>query len=323
LESLLNEQPSYADAYDVMARVLVDQGQPQMALDALRQATSLTPGSVARMVKHGLLAFYYGDPKEAAEVLAKVARLGLNSRIFDLQALVLLAALQFDLGDKRGLASTVSSIAVARAPQLNSARLRRFESVILALKALTDRRVPDAVRHAHELIQEVKAPTFEFEAACNLLALLARLTKHELELESIDDDIQTLAERFAVSRTTCELLMRAAHGQTKFENIVRDAYAVICAEVEEAVSKTVGGAPTEAVHLLLSKAEKTFNAKLIDLALHTLERHREHIEDADGLLQRVQSLHKQYRAYGAQVRLSRANEPRTMTAVSSAASPAK
>ncbi len=314
LESLLNEQPSYADAYDVMGRVLLDQGLPDKALDALRQATALTPGSVARMVKHGLLAFYYGEPKEAADVLAKASRLGLNSRIFDLQALVLLAAVQFDLSDRRGLGTSLSSMTAARAPQMQSARLRRFETVILSLKSLMERRVADAVRHARELIAEVTTPTFEFEAACNLVALLARLTKHELALESLDDDIHVLARRFAVSRTTCELLVRAAQGNLAFEKNIRDTYAVTCSDAEEAVSKTVAGDPRSAVIMLLSRAEVSFNAKLIDLALHTIARHRARIEGVDLLNSKAESLHKQYRAYGAQVHLSRANEPRAMAA---------
>jgi len=315
LESLLNELPSYADAYDVMGRTLLDQGQPEKALDALRQATALTPGSVARMVKHGLLAFYYGDPAEAAEVLAKAARLGLNSRVYDLQGLVLLAAMQFDLGDKRGLTMSLNSLSAARAPQLKSARLRRFEAVVKSLKALVERQVGDAVREVRELIAEVRTPNFEFEAACNLIALLARVTKHELQLEGLEDDVTVLARRFAVSRTTCELLIRAARAQAPFEAIIRDAYAAICTEAEEAVSKTIAGAPGEAVHLLLTNAEMSLNAKLIDLALHTIERHFDRVDGAESLKLRAETLHSQYRGYGTQVHLSRANDPRTMAAV--------
>ncbi len=64
-----------------------------------------------------MLAFYYGDPSEAAEVLGKAARLGLNSRGFDLQGLVLLAAVQFALRalrDRRGLHQSCNSMAAAR-----------------------------------------------------------------------------------------------------------------------------------------------------------------------------------------------------------------
>jgi DNA-binding NarL/FixJ family response regulator/Tfp pilus assembly protein PilF len=308
LESLLNEQPSYADAYDVMGRTLLDQGQPELALNALRQATALTPGSVTRLVKHGLLAFYYGDPAEASEMLGKAARLGLNSRVYDLQGLVLLGAVQFDLADKRGLAASLSSLTAARAPQLGSARLRRFEAVVSTLKALVERRVGDVVREVRGLIDEVRTPNFEFEAACNLLALLARVTKHELTLEGLADDVMVLARRFAVSRTTCELLVRAARAQSPFEKIIQAAYAGIGAEAEEAVSKTIAGFPGEAVQLLLTKAEVSLNAKLIDLALHTIERHQGRLENVETLKARAQALHAQYRGYGTQVHLSRTNE---------------
>ena len=114
LESLLSEQPGYADAYDVMARVLLDQGLPGEALAASREALHVTPGSIARLVKHGLLAFFYGDPKEAGEVLARAARLGLNAKVFDLQALVMLAMIQFDNGDRRGLTQSLRSLTAAR-----------------------------------------------------------------------------------------------------------------------------------------------------------------------------------------------------------------
>ena len=318
LESLLNEQPNYADAYDVMGRTLLDQGLPEMALDALRQATCLTPGSVARMVKHGLLAFYYGDPQEAADVLAKAARLGLNSRVYDLQGLVLLAAVQFDLADRRGLAASLSSLSAARAPYLNSARLRRFETTVTALRSLIEHKTGDAVKEVKSLIGEVRSADFEFEAACNLLALLARITKSELQLESLEDDAYTLARRFAVSKTTSELLIRAARGQEPFERIIRDAYAAICNEAEEAVSKTIAGAPEEAVNMLLNNAEKSLNAKIIDLALHTIDRHHERISDAAALKSRAERLHQQFRGYGTQVHLSRANEPRAMTAAGKA-----
>ena len=316
LESLLNELPSYADAYDVMGRVLLDQGEPEGALVALRQATSLTPGSVARLVKHGLLAFYYGDPKEASDVLAKAARLGLNSRVFDLQGLVLLSAVQFDLGDRRGLVQSLNAMVTARAQQQSSPRLRRFETVIAVFNALIERRVGDAVSKARELIAEITVPNFEFEAACNLLAMLSRLSKHELSLDDIDDDVLKLARRFAVSRTTSDLLVRASFGHKPFEAIVQQAYATICAQAEEAVSKTISGAPGEAVQLLLASAESSLNAKLVDLAMHTIERHHDRIADADAQQQRAKRLHDRYRGYGTQVHLGRADDPRTMTAVS-------
>ena len=313
LESLLNEQPGYADAYDVMARVLLDQGLPNEALAASREALSLTPGSVGRLVKHGLLAFFYGDATEAGEALARAARFGLNSKTFDLQGLVLLALIQFDKGDLRGLAQSWRSMTAARAGRLGSDRLRRFEAVIGIMKLLLERNVAQAVMLTRDLIRESRDPSFEFEAACNLLTLLSRLTRHELRLESVDHDVLVLAQRFAVSRITCELLVRSLQADASLATIVRDAYAAICTQAEDAVSNTLKGSPGEAAKLLLTRAESTLNAKLMDLAIHTMDRHGQNIDGVETLRDRAAALHKRYRSYGTQVHLGGESDMRALT----------
>jgi CheY-like chemotaxis protein len=318
LESLLEEQPGYSDAYDVMARVLLDQGLPDKALEASREALSITPGSVARLVKHGLLAFFYGDPGEAGVALARAARYGLHSKVFDLQGLVLLAMVQFDKGDARGLAQSWRSMTAARAGRLGSDRLRRFEAVIGVMKLLLERNVADAVALVNSLIGEVRDPSFELEAACNLLALLSRLTHHELRLESLDHDVLVLAQRFAASRTTCELLVRSVQADASLAAIVRETYAGICAEAEDAVSNTLKGSPGEAAKLLLARAERTLNAKLMDLALHTMERHGSSIDGVEALRERAEALRKRCRSYGTQVHLGGAGDVRALSQLAKA-----
>ena len=313
LESLLTEQPGYSDAYDVMARVLLDQGLPDEALGASREALSITPGSVARLVKHGLLAFYYGDAGEAGAALARAARYGLHSKVFDLQGLVLLALVQFDKSDLRGLTQSWRSITSARSGLLGSDRLRRFEAVIRVMKLLLERNVAEAVLLAQGLIRESREPSFELEAACNLLAMLTRLTHHELRLESLDHDVLVLAQRFAVSRTTCELLVRSLGANDLLATIVRDAYAAICAEAEDAVSNTLKGLPGEAAKLLLTRAEATLNAKLMDLAIHTMDRHKQGIAGVEALRERAEALRERYRSYGTQVHLDGAGDTRALT----------
>jgi hypothetical protein len=129
------------------------------------------------------------------------------------------------------------------------------------------------------------------------------MCRHELKLDGVGDMVAKLTRRFAVSRTTCDLLVRAAAPGGGFEQIIRQAYAGICAQAEEAVSRTVAGEPGEAVRKLLAGAEASCNGKLIDLAFHTLERHRDRIEGASLLEHRARLLHSRYRGYGTQVRL--------------------
>ena len=221
--------------------------------------------------------------------------------------------IQFDKGDLRGLAQSWRSMTAARAGRLGSDRLRRFEAVIGVMKLLLERNVAEAVMLTRDLINESRDPSFEFEAACNLLTLLSRLTHHELRLESLDHDVLVLAQRFAVSRTTCELLIRSLHADASLAAIVRDAYAAICTEAEDAVSNTLKGSPGEAAKLLLTRAESTLNAKLMDLAIHTMERHGQNIDGVETLRDRAAALHKRYRSYGTQVHLGGASDMRALT----------
>ncbi len=319
LEGLLSEHPGYADAYDVMGRVLLDQGETWQAIEALNRAIAITPHCVTRLVKLGLLVFYFGDPREALDHLQRAVQLGLNSRVFDLQGLVLLAALQFDRRDRRGLAVTAHSMTRLRAPVPDSARLRRFESIVQILHGLLQRKVPEAVQALREMLGESMAPNFEFEAACNLLMVLSRIDRAELHLTDLDDQVARLSERFAVSRTTCELLCGALRGDIAVTAHIRGAYARIGTIAEEAVSLTVAGQPRDAVELLLAQARRTLNAKLKDLALHTLDRHEAQIADAQALRDEVTALQQHYGSYGTQVRLARIDDARSLT---SAARPA-
>jgi len=316
LESLLGDHPGYADAYDVMGRVLLADGQPGQAIEVLGRAVSLTPHSVSRRVKLGLLHFYYGDPREALAHLDVAVRLGLNAKVFDLQGLVLQAALQFDRRDRRGLTLTAHSTSRQRSQAPQSARLRRFESTTGILLALLERRVPAAVADLKALLAEAMAPDFEFEAACNLLMVLSRVESAELHLADLDDQVVRLAERFAVSRTTCEMLCGAVRGHLPVIDLIRRAYAGIGQIGEGAVSLVLEGRPRDAACTLIAQADRTLNAKLMDLAVHTLQRHGGAIPDAEELLDQALQLQQRCASYGAQPRRPRIDDARSMVAAS-------
>ncbi len=105
----------------------------------------------------------------------------------------------------------------------------------------------------------------------------------------------------------------AAYHQLAVTARIRSAYAGIGAISEEAVSLTVAGHPREAVELLLAQARRTLNAKLKDLALHTLDRHESAIADAQALREEIAALQQRYGSYGTQVRLARIDDARSLT----------
>ena len=250
---------------------------------------------MTRQLKLGTVAFFHGERREAIEALKRASALGLNSKVFDPQALVLLGLLHFDRGDGRALAHALRCLAAARRQQPGP-RLRRFEQLLVTLKLLHERRIADAVRATREALLELREPGFPFEAACHLLCVLGRLLKREVRLDEADDHIAALADRFAVSRASCDLLCRALPGLPALEALVRARYQRLCGCAEAAVSHTVNGAPREAVQLLLAEFDATLNAKLLELALHTLERHHDEIDGADALRARGLALQSAARA---------------------------
>jgi len=300
----------------VMGRVLLEQGDTAAAIVTLRKAVELTPNSVARLVKLGLMAFYFGDAQEASDILARAVRVGVHGKTFDLQGLTLLAVLQFDRRDDRGLAMSVQLMTRMRQSAPGSPRLRRFEASLAVLQALLDHRPVDAMAALNPMLAEMREPDFEFEAASNLLMVLSRLDANELHLPGLDEHITTLTRRFAVSRTTCDLLCATLGAQAQRVAMVRHCYEETCATAEQAVTRTLAGEPRAAAQALLAAAEQTLNAKLMNLAQQTLERHKDKISDAPALLDSIHALVNTYASYGTQVRPARVDDLRSMQAVS-------
>jgi CheY-like chemotaxis protein len=303
LESLIAAEPTYADAYDVMGRVQIEQGDMGGALDTFRKATNITPHSITRLQKQAMLAFLMGENKEASELLQRTVRVGISSKMFDCQSLVMLCLMHFDLKESKDFQRTYDNLAklVERSP--NSSRLRRFLTVAMTFKSLTDRRVADCVGNVRRLTADMRDPDFDFEAACNVLAVLARLSKTEIQLPDAEIWVATLGNRFCVSKSATEVLAKAAQNHESYEPILRDCQSKVTQFSELVISRSVQGAPKEAVEMLINRGAETLNAKLIELAGMVLNRHREKIEESAGMAVAIDDLRNHYCSKGTQVNL--------------------
>ena len=294
LECLIGDHPTHVDAYDVMGRVQVEQGNLGDALETYRKASALTPGSITRLQKHGMLAFYTGDREESAKMLERAAAIGISSKMFDFQTLVLLAFSRFHQRDSKGLQRCLENLqhALDRAPQ--SRRLQRFVSVVSVFSLMLHKQVAAAVIEVRKLFGQLSEPGLDIEAACNLLAMLTQLTAGELQLEGAETWVETLGLRFASSKGLTELLANAADAHPVFASQVRDAHSRIAEMAEQAVTHTVQGNHRAAVQSLIAHAERTLNGKLIEMARMTLQRHGAKVDDAQALSERVESLRERY-----------------------------
>ncbi len=294
LESLIGDHPTHVDAYDVMGRVQVEQGSLGEALATYRKASALTPGSITRLQKHGMLAFFMGDRDESAKMLERAAAIGISSKMFDFQSLVLLGFARFHQRDSKGLQRCLENLqhAAEKAPQ--SRRLQRFVAVVKVFSLMLQKQVAAVVSEVRLLFSDLNEPRLDIEAACNLLALLSQLTAAELRLDGSESWVDTLGLRFASSKGVTELLAGAASAHPPFAQQVRDAHTRIGEMAEQAVTHGLQGNHRNAVSSLLAHAERTLNAKLIEMARMSLQRHGSKIDDAQALSAQADSLRERY-----------------------------
>ncbi len=277
LEGLLATEPNYVDAYDVMGKIHAEQGNLGAALKAYQQASQITPASLQRAQRYGIMAFYAGDADEAQAALERAATLGEESAHFDHQALLLLALLRYRRGDAEGLHACRQQLDGAARGGLVSPRLGRLAQVVQALDHTLQGEAGPALAQAQALGDALHAPDFDIEAAVNLLSLLAELQQAGLPAPEATAWVRQAGLRFCVSRHATDMLVTACGTQTAFVAALRATHAEVGETAQRALSEGLAGDHARAVKQLLDSVETSLNAKLLTIAQATLLRYREHI----------------------------------------------
>ncbi|MFZ2987628.1 response regulator [Ideonella sp.] len=280
LESLLIDEPTYADAFDVMARTQVAQGHLEQALETYQKAAELTPGAVRRQQKFGMLAFYSGDMTVAGKALERAVILGQGSKMFDYQVLVLLAIVRFRQRDSKALARCVADLTRGLEKAPNSVRLQRFARIIGAFDLMLRRQVAQVIEQLKSLATEIRAPDFDVEAGSNLLTAVAQLTAAELNLPDAEMWVEAVAARFSGTRGVSELLASAAGAHPPFAELVKQSHQKITEAAERSLMHSISGNPDAAIDALLGHAGSTLNQKFLDTARGVLSRYAAKINDA-------------------------------------------
>lgn len=294
VEAVLRDNPEYADAYDVLGRLQVDQGELAQALTTYRIASQLTPGCLLRAQHLGTLAYYQGDREEALRSLERVLSMGLKSKLFDALTLALLAFLRFDSGDSKSLGITHDFIKrfVERHPE--SKRLQRMEVTANALRLLMARKPDEAMALARSLSAGIDADNFDVEGSNLVLGLWTRLPEAQVPTDELDALARSLAMRFCVSKAVTEVLVASAQQRDSLVSTIRSCHTQITSIAEEAMAHSVRGRPRSAVESLLRQGTDTRNAKLIEMAGLVARRHADAIEDRDNLLAEAAMLQQRF-----------------------------
>ena len=301
LENLVTEDPTYTDAYDVMGRAQFELGKFDEALATYKMASTLTPASIGRLQSFGMMSFYAGKLDDAERTLARTALLGLDSRIFDCQSLVLMAFVQFERGDHKALQRGVHDFERLLERDPGNERTRRLSSVVETLLILHHHKIAQALESVRSMIKEVRQPDFDFESASNLVALLAQLAKRAIQLEEVHTVIEQLALRFCASRAMSELLAGSAKAHPEYADQVRHCNAKVLRYAEYAMSLSLKGDPAGAVRELIQRGQETLNSKLVESATSVLDRYSAKIGDTAPLRASVEALRGQCASAKARV----------------------
>src|SRR5205823_5006276 len=105
----------------------------------------------------------------------------------------------------------------------DNARLKHFDAVITTVRFMHDKKVAEAMRMVRALSDEVIGAGMDMEAACNTVALWARLNSQEIQLDEMPMQVTRIARRFCVSRAATEMLTAAAQATEPSATIIRDS----------------------------------------------------------------------------------------------------
>jgi CheY-like chemotaxis protein len=307
LENLISADPNYADAYDVMGRAQFEQGKFEDALATYKMASALTPASISRLQNLGMMCYYSGDRKEAEKILGRTTRLGLNSKMFDCQTLVLLAFIRIETGDHKGLQRCRDDFArlIERNPK--STRHRRLAPMVDALQLIDKGQYAKVLAVVRALCATIKDADFDFESASNLLALLAQLANKAIQLDEVDSVVDALAMRFAGTRALSELLVGAAAVHPPYAQRIPAAHTRVLKLAENAMTLSLKGNPKAAVEDLIMRGSETLSGKLIETAYLVLHRYAKTIADVHVLTAQVQDLRTRYRTHSTRPTLGEQN----------------
>lgn len=288
---LIGEDPGYADAYDVLGRAQVEMGHFAEAIETYRTASELTPDSVVRLQKLGMMCYYMGERATAVQVLSRAVVLGIDSKLFDYQSLVLLAFALLRRKGRKGhrplqdLAVSWTDMATASA----SSVLRRSWA---RCRPSTRIRWPGPCNwSAAWLRRSGTAPSTG-----------GRLQPGQSAV-GVGQHLHRFARRPRVDRSSsssaCAIRVRAACAScwpvpAAAARLMRTRSAIACNAgtgwPKKPWRSTWLAPPAQAIDSLLQSTRKHLNTKLIDLAQQLLLRHQTHLPDAPALQEQINDL---------------------------------
>jgi hypothetical protein len=241
-----------------------------------------------------MMTYYSGNHAEAEKLLDKTTRMGLESKMFDCQTLVLLAFTRLENGDRKGLQRCHDDFCRLLERNPDHPRILRLADIVVALNLIQQHQFAQSVDAVRRLAKTVSTADFDFESASNVLALMAQLAHKAIQLDEVESVVDTIGFRFCSNRSQTELLAASSVAHPPYAERMRACQAKVLEMAETAMALSMGGNPTAAVKNLILHGKETLNARLIDNAHQVLLKHAAKIQDAETLSASLQELRAKF-----------------------------
>jgi CheY-like chemotaxis protein len=279
LESLIEEDPSYVEAHDVLGRTHFELGQFDKALATYKEAAAITPSAISRLQNVAMMTYYAGDQVEARRLLDRATRVGLESKLFDPQTVVLLALSRLGIEDRRGLQRCQDDFVRLLEKYPDNRRIRRLAGIVDMAIALQRQETANVLDAVPAMAEDITHIDFDYESAGNLLALLTHMRLRNVHFYDAELAVKTMGMRFCSNRSVTELLAACAAAHVPYARHIRNAQAAVLELAESAMAHSRAGNITTAVQTLLVHAQSTLNVRLIDNAYQLLVRNSTKVND--------------------------------------------
>ena len=294
LNALIAASPDYPEAYDVLGRAQAELGRFQEALASLEKALALTPMAIGRLQRLGMLAYFCGNRELAFELLERSTYLGLDSKMFDSECLVLLALSAYAHQQPAQLERHQAELRKRLRANPQELRLQRFTDLIAALAYDQQGHTDKARSLIAQACAQVGEPPFDMEAACNLLCALACLEQRQRHLLPDPKVIDRLGRRFATSKAMGDLLGNAASAHPPFMEQLQKAQDHMVQLIERSLKAANSGEPQSAFAELLRTAQSTQNGRAVESAWLVLQRYGNEIAATDSQRAQLAQLRTDY-----------------------------
>ena len=294
LETLITEEPQFADAYDVMGRAHFELGKFSQALETYAMAVKLTPHSIGRLQSLAMMTYYAGDSDEAESLLERTVRQGQDSKLFDPQVLVLLAFLRVAHNDNSGLLRCKEELRRLLEKDPEQPRLLRMAAIIDAIGLVAQNQFNACISAVRALGKTINDNLFDFETAGNFLNVLALFHERTIQLEENEALVNTIGLRFCSNRPLTELLCASVRRHPPYADQLRACQTTVMQYAQAGLSSSMSGDPATAVQELLRRGKETLNARLLENAHQLLQKNADKIGNAAELGEELQVLRKHY-----------------------------